>query len=173
MRELPEPAFPASCGNKRSSRRELYDPSTRILVELGEFLPATAYVRAKRVQRVIQASVRDAFEKSELDALLAPTLPQASVGIDAMSEGLSSGAESVLSTFFRQSAVANAIGLPALSVPCGFTDDRLPVGFQLIGAPFRESTLLAIAERYQMATDWHEQHPDLDGMEHKPGALAR
>jgi Asp-tRNA(Asn)/Glu-tRNA(Gln) amidotransferase A subunit family amidase len=90
-----------------------------------------------------------------------------------MSEGLGSGAGSVLSTFFRQSALANAIGLPALSVPCGFTDDRLPVGFQLIGAPFRESTLLEIAEAYQSATDWHEQHPDLDEMEHEPGALAR
>lgn len=55
----------------------------------------------------------------------------------------------------------NLAGLPAISVPCGFTRAGLPVGLQLIGQPFREADLLAVARHYEQAHDWHTRVPAL------------
>ena len=57
--------------------------------------------------------------------------------------------------------MVNYLGLPALSVPCGFTGNGLPTAFQLIGRPFDEAGLLRAAHRYQQATDWHTREPAL------------
>ena len=54
---------------------------------------------------------------------------------------------------------ANLAGLPAISVPCGFTADRLPIGLQLTGRRFDEATLLRIADAYERETPWHTQEP--------------
>jgi aspartyl-tRNA(Asn)/glutamyl-tRNA(Gln) amidotransferase subunit A len=54
---------------------------------------------------------------------------------------------------------ANFTGLPAISIPCGFTRDGLPIGLQLIGRAFDETTLLRIAFSYESANDWRERHP--------------
>ena len=61
----------------------------------------------------------------------------------------------------RNTKVVNYLGLPALSVPCGFTGNGLPTAFQLIGRPFDEAGLLRAAHRYQQATDWHTREPAL------------
>ena len=55
----------------------------------------------------------------------------------------------------------NLAGLPAISIPCGFTGGGLPIGLQLIGRPFDEAGLLAIARHYEQAHDWHDQHTAL------------
>jgi Asp-tRNA(Asn)/Glu-tRNA(Gln) amidotransferase A subunit family amidase len=53
----------------------------------------------------------------------------------------------------------NGLGLPAISVPCGFTQDGLPIGLQIIGAAGDETRVLALAHAYEQATDWHERRP--------------
>jgi len=53
-------------------------------------------------------------------------------------------------------------GLPAMSMRCGFTMAGLPIGLQIIGAPFAESTILALAHAYEQATQWHRRHPPLN-----------
>ncbi|MBV9616571.1 MAG: hypothetical protein JO031_14045 [Ktedonobacteraceae bacterium] len=53
----------------------------------------------------------------------------------------------------------NLSGLPAISCPCGFTSDRLPIGLQIAGKPFEEATVLRIAHAYQQLTDWHREVP--------------
>jgi aspartyl-tRNA(Asn)/glutamyl-tRNA(Gln) amidotransferase subunit A len=58
-------------------------------------------------------------------------------------------------------ALPPLVGLPALSVPCGFSDDGLPVGMQLIGRAFEESTLFRIGHGYQRLTTWHLKAPSL------------
>jgi aspartyl-tRNA(Asn)/glutamyl-tRNA(Gln) amidotransferase subunit A len=55
---------------------------------------------------------------------------------------------------------ANLAGIPGVSVPCGFTRDRLPVGFQLLGRMFDEATVLRAADAYERATAWHREIPD-------------
>jgi aspartyl-tRNA(Asn)/glutamyl-tRNA(Gln) amidotransferase subunit A len=54
---------------------------------------------------------------------------------------------------------ANLAGLPAISIPCGFAGDRLPVGLQLTGRMFDEATILRAADAYERLTDWHTQTP--------------
>jgi len=54
---------------------------------------------------------------------------------------------------------ANLAGLPAISIPCGFTDERLPVGFQMTGRTFDEATLLRVADAHERLTDWAQQSP--------------
>jgi len=53
----------------------------------------------------------------------------------------------------------NRFGLPALSLPCGFSDDGLPIGLQVVGPYFGESVVLTTAFAYQQSTDWHHRHP--------------
>jgi len=67
----------------------------------------------------------------------------------------------VRAELLRMTRPANLTGLPALSVPCGFTRDGLPVGLQLIGPRRSEARLLAIALAYEEETDWHARHPAL------------
>jgi aspartyl-tRNA(Asn)/glutamyl-tRNA(Gln) amidotransferase subunit A len=59
----------------------------------------------------------------------------------------------------RNTKVVNYLGLPAISVPCGFTGNGLPTAFQLIGRPLSEATLMQVAHRYQKVTDWHARSP--------------
>jgi aspartyl-tRNA(Asn)/glutamyl-tRNA(Gln) amidotransferase subunit A len=58
-------------------------------------------------------------------------------------------------------AVGNACGLPAIALPCGFGKDHLPVGFQIVGAPYDEATLLDLGDLYQSRTDFHRQRPPI------------
>jgi aspartyl-tRNA(Asn)/glutamyl-tRNA(Gln) amidotransferase subunit A len=53
----------------------------------------------------------------------------------------------------------NLAGLPALSVPCGFTSDNLPVGLQIVGRPFGEETVLKVGHAYEQSTPWHTKRP--------------
>ena len=55
----------------------------------------------------------------------------------------------------------SATGLPGVSLPCGFSNDNLPIGFQLTGRMFDEATLLRVADAYERATDWHRRVPSL------------
>ena len=55
----------------------------------------------------------------------------------------------------------NLTGLPAVSVPCGFSEDGLPVGFQIAGQAFADSTVLNVAFAYEQATKWHTMHPEI------------
>ena len=100
------------------------------------------YIRALRVRTLLQQGWRDLFN-SGLDAVLAPTLPNvaARVGQDAFDRwGVT---EAVIDSYVRTSAPGNLTGLPAMSVPCGFSDG-LPIGAQIIGRPYDEATVLRI-----------------------------
>src|SRR5690606_38713899 len=61
----------------------------------------------------------------------------------------------------RNTKIANYLGLPAISVPCGFTRNGMPTAFQLLGRPLSEGTLMRAAHHYQMATDWHMRSPTM------------
>jgi aspartyl-tRNA(Asn)/glutamyl-tRNA(Gln) amidotransferase subunit A len=85
------------------------------------------------------------------DALIAPTLPIVATPVAEVDESTTP-----LATFTR---AANYLGACALSLPAGFSADRLPIGVQLIGAPFAEATLIRIGRAFQHVTDWHRRRP--------------
>jgi aspartyl-tRNA(Asn)/glutamyl-tRNA(Gln) amidotransferase subunit A len=138
-----------------------YDPRTRVMIELGELIPATHYVMAQRARRVLRDRVRSTFERFRLDALVAPTLPMPTVPVEDLNLVLNDASgESPGSSFFRHCVAANVIGIPALSVPAGFSATGLPIGIDLFGRPLQERTLFQIGRAYEVAHDWHQRVPE-------------
>jgi aspartyl-tRNA(Asn)/glutamyl-tRNA(Gln) amidotransferase subunit A len=84
-------------------------------------------------------------------ALLTPTLPIVAEVLDSVDE-----ATTPLAAFTR---AANYLGACALSLPAGLSRDGLPIGLQLMGAPFAEATLVTLGRAFQRATDWHARRP--------------
>jgi aspartyl-tRNA(Asn)/glutamyl-tRNA(Gln) amidotransferase subunit A len=95
------------------------------------------------------------------DALLCPTTPIAAKPLAAADEDLETYlAHNLL--YLRNTTVGNILGLCALSVPCGFTSEGLPIGLMIYGAGFSEDLILQVGHAYQEATDWHRRVPPLD-----------
>ena len=141
-------------------RGERYVRETRAMVEVGELLLATAYVRAQKVRSVIRDRVRTAFELHRLDAIVAPSVPQTTMPVEQLSVDLTGKTiEGALSGFIHHNFLANVIGIPSLSIPVGFDSDRLPIGMQVCGRPFGEGTILRIGDAFQTSTTWHRSHP--------------
>ena len=111
------------------------------------------YLKAQQVRRLIADDFRRAYEKC--DVIMGPTAPSAAFPIGAKSDD---PVEMYLNDIFT--VAANLTGAPAMSIPCGFTAAGLPIGLQLQGDYFSEARLVAIAHRYQQATDWHQRVPD-------------
>lgn len=141
-------------------RGEHYTDDVRVLLEAGEVVLATQYIKVLRVRTLVKEAFRQAFDG--LDGMLCPTLPATAAAVSQQGFHFPSGAQkSVIDAYVGHSAPANVTGLPALSVPCGFDDDGLPVGLQIIGRPFDESTVLRIGQAYESATDWSDRRPPL------------
>jgi aspartyl-tRNA(Asn)/glutamyl-tRNA(Gln) amidotransferase subunit A len=96
-----------------------------------------------------------------VDAVLAPVSPAAAPTILETDVGNSLDAEAMIQRVTRFTRPINYLGLPALSIPTGFTASKLPIGMQLIGRPFDEATVLTIGAAFQRATDFHTQCPEL------------
>jgi aspartyl-tRNA(Asn)/glutamyl-tRNA(Gln) amidotransferase subunit A len=110
------------------------------------------YLQAQKVRRLIARDFARAFERC--DVLMGPVAPSTAFPIGAK---VDDPVQMYLGDIFT--VPASLAGLPGLSVPCGFDGKGLPVGLQLMGDYFSEARLLAIAERYQQATDWHLRVP--------------
>jgi aspartyl-tRNA(Asn)/glutamyl-tRNA(Gln) amidotransferase subunit A len=144
------------------TKLEDYHPGTRLMLELGELIPATHYVLVQQVRTRIRDAVRRTFGEQRLDCLIAPTIPVTAPRLDQLSVDLvDESAEGALSTLVHHEYPANVTGLPALSVPCGFSQAGLPIGFQVMGRPLQEATLFQIGQAYETVTPWHTRKPDL------------
>jgi len=142
-------------------RKAQYERSTRVMIELGELIPATHYVTAQRARRVLRDRVRTAFEMFRLDALVAPTIPMPTVPVEELNLDLTDGSgESPGSSFFRHCVAANVVGVPALSIPGGFSSSGLPIGIAVWGRPMQEQMLFRVARAYEAQHDWHTRVPE-------------
>jgi aspartyl-tRNA(Asn)/glutamyl-tRNA(Gln) amidotransferase subunit A len=141
-------------------RPDDYQPDVRLFLEAGELVPATRYIQALRVRQVMKDAWRRLFD--QVDAIIAPAVAAPATKIGQETVTWSDGTEEPITPLFvRLSAPANVTGLPAMAVPCGFTQAGLPVGFQAIGRPFDEVTVIRIGDAYQRLTDWHTRAPAL------------
>ncbi|TWP38529.1 amidase [Leekyejoonella antrihumi] len=144
------------------TKADLFEPDVRALLEAGELVYATDYIRALRARELIKQGWREMFEMDGIDALLAPTLPATAVKTnDPVVHWPDGTDESAIDAYVRASAPGNLTGLPALSVPCGFDRQGLPIGMQIIGRPFDEPGVLRIGSVFEAATDFANRMPGL------------
>jgi aspartyl-tRNA(Asn)/glutamyl-tRNA(Gln) amidotransferase subunit A len=131
------------------------DPWVRKRTVGGKSISAADYIDETAARRATAGAFADWMRGRE--ALLTPTLPIVAPPIDQADE-----ATTPLATFTR---AANYLGACALTLPAGFSSEGLPIGAQLIGAPFADATLVRMGRAFQRATDWHLRRPDLSGFE--------
>ena len=112
------------------------------------------YLKAQKVRGLIKKDFEEAFKKC--DAIITPTLPTTAFKIG---EKTQDPLQMYLTDIFTIST--NLAGLPALSLPCGFDSEGLPIGMQIIGKHFDEATILRLGFAYEQATEWHKRKPEL------------
>jgi aspartyl-tRNA(Asn)/glutamyl-tRNA(Gln) amidotransferase subunit A len=135
-------------------------PAVRARLEVGFHLTAHDYLQALRLRtRYARAFVAEVF--AEVDALAAPVIPEPAPALDAVKAGTVDEVVTRMGRFSRLTRPFNALGLPALSVPCGFSRDGRPLALQIVGRPFDEATALRLGHAYERATDWVTRRPAL------------
>ncbi len=136
---------------------ELYGPGFRQRIRHGHFVLATQYLNAQRARGILIDEAREAL--SQADVLLSPTSPIPAQRFDQETLQWPGGSESTRMAMARLTRPFNVTGLPAISLPCGFTAGGLPIGLQVVGRAFDEATVLRIAHAYERATEWHVRRP--------------
>jgi aspartyl-tRNA(Asn)/glutamyl-tRNA(Gln) amidotransferase subunit A len=141
------------------TRAQGFGPEVKRRIMLGTYVLSAGYydayyLKAQQVRTLIRQDYETAF--SHVDVLAMPTSPVPPFKIGERAED---PLQMYLADIFTVSAPL--AGLPALSVPCGFTSDRLPVGLQLTGRRFDEATLLKVADAYERDTEWSIRVPPL------------
>lgn len=134
----------------RSAAHE-FGTDIRGQLRLAEFVSARQYLRALRIRAVVQKEIE--LMLRDVDVLVTPTTS----AMPTRSDGTTSAESLVL--FARNMRPFSMPGLPAISVPAGFSSERLPIGLQFIGQPFDEATILRAARAYERATPWHTKVP--------------
>ncbi|TCT01674.1 amidase [Aquabacter spiritensis] len=140
------------------ARPEEYGAQVRARLENGFAIPAVTYLEALGWRGPALAAHLDAV--AGLDAVLAPGAPMPAPTIAETDLGGAPDAEAMIQRLTRFTRPVNYLGLPAVSVPAGFTAAGLPVGLQLIGRPFEEAVLLSIGAAFQRETDFHTRLPE-------------
>jgi aspartyl-tRNA(Asn)/glutamyl-tRNA(Gln) amidotransferase subunit A len=141
------------------TRSQGFGPEVKRRIMLGTYVLSAGYydayyLKAQQVRTLVRRDYERAFE--QVDAVVMPTNPMPAFKIGEKSEDPLS---LYLTDVFTVSA--NLAGLPALSVPCGLTPNKLPIGLQLTGKPFDEATLLRVGDSYERETNWWKACPSL------------
>jgi aspartyl-tRNA(Asn)/glutamyl-tRNA(Gln) amidotransferase subunit A len=140
-------------------RREDFGADVLALLDQGRLLPATDYINAQRLRRLMRGQFHRVFGR--VDCLFTPTTPSAAPRIGQRTLEFDGVEEDVRLASTRLVRAVNVLGLPALSLPCGFNGQGLPLGLQIIGRPFDEALLFRVAAALEDATDFHEREPAL------------
>lgn len=140
------------------TRREDYSLSAVNRFEAGFHIPATQYLDTLRLRG---SMLRDFVERvfGKVDIVHMPVLGIPVPTIEETEIRSTERVPELMERITRYTRWVSILGLPAISVPCGFSSSGLPIAFQLLGRPFSERTLLRAAHAYQQATDWHRRAP--------------
>ena len=140
------------------SRAEGFGPEVKRRIILGTYVLSSGYydayyLRAQKVRTLIRRDFLEAYK--QVDAIVTPTSPT-----PAFRKGEKAANPLAMYLSDIYTIGVNLAGLPGISIPCGFTKGGLPIGLQVIGQPFKETELLAIAGAYEAGADWRRRHPD-------------
>jgi aspartyl-tRNA(Asn)/glutamyl-tRNA(Gln) amidotransferase subunit A len=154
-----EEGMPPMVRMMMASRAEGFGAEVKRRIMLGTFTLSAGYAdqyynKALQVRRKIRGDFDAAFQ--DVDVLLGPTSPTPAF---KLGERTTDPLQMYLSDIYT--ITANLAGIPGISVPCGLTRENLPIGMQLLGAPFAEEKLLRIARVFERETDWHLKRPEM------------
>ena len=135
---------------------QIYEP-VRQRLEAGLFISAAEYLRAQQARTIFDHQGRRLLD--DVDLLAGPTEPVTAPEIMASKVMAGEQEVGVVGALTQYTRPYNINGFPAISVPCGFSDENMPIGLQLAGKPFDELTVLRAAHAYEQATDWHTRRP--------------
>ena len=143
-------------------QRDDYPPDVATFLQHGEVMLATDYINARRYRRRFGLEMRRFYDRHQVDLLITPTVP-VTAGAAGQTDYRSDDGlvEDLVWASVRCAFPFNMTGQPALTVPCGFDDAGLPIGLQIAGRPWAESTVLRVGHAFQQATDWHTRRPAL------------
>ncbi|MEO8100527.1 MAG: amidase family protein [Acidobacteriota bacterium] len=134
---------------------DLYQPFTRDrIIQFAADIKPPPYANALRQTNLLRREIRKVFLTMVL--LITSTMPNPAES--------SADAKTFDPVGLQNSSPFNIFGLPTISVPCGITKSGLPIGLQISGAPWAESTVLSLARAYERATEWHKKRPKLGSM---------
>lgn len=131
-------------------RPDGYGDDVRAALEAVSLVPATTYINAQRMRRLLIEETRAVL--SEVDVLVSPTTERTAPTIVEGDPG---------ARLVHLTAPYDVTGIPAISVPCGVDDGGLPIGLMIGGRHFDEGTLCRVAHAYEQATEWHRRRPPL------------
>ena len=134
--------------------RALYQPGVMARFEANSNVPLEAYISARSRMIVARKTIHEAF--SDFDVFIAPTVAMPAHRIE---DALNNPPDELL--IIRNTIHFNTLGIPAISTPCGFTSEGLPIGLQIIGPPLGESRVLALAHAFESATQWSDMRAPL------------
>lgn len=143
----------------KNTRAEGFGPEVKRRIMLGTFSLSSGYYdayykKAQKIRTLIKKDFEDVFQK--YDVIIGPTTPTPAFKIgEQLADPLTMYANDILTI------PVNLAGVPGISVPCGFSKEGLPLGLQLIGKHFDESTIYRAAHAFEQATDYHKQFPTL------------
>jgi len=137
-----------------------YTEQTRESLLKGQHIPAIDYLQAQHERRLFSSAVRAVMQ--EVNALVLPTIPIPAFPVEQIGQEIAIDGvmEDTTSALLRLTRAFNLAGLPAITLPCGFTANGLPIGLQVAGKPFEEAMILRVAHAYQLLTDWHRREID-------------
>jgi aspartyl-tRNA(Asn)/glutamyl-tRNA(Gln) amidotransferase subunit A len=146
-----------------AKHRHDYGPTVLYRTLAGQFVLARDYSKALKVQRLIKEDYARVLQ--DVDFLVTPAAPVVAWRIDTETVVVGGAAHPVrgpgAGITSRCTSPSNATGLPAMSIPCGFTPAGLPIGLQLIGRPFEEARLFQVAHGYETVAPGHKRRPTL------------
>jgi aspartyl-tRNA(Asn)/glutamyl-tRNA(Gln) amidotransferase subunit A len=141
-----------------SKTPELYHPDTLKRLKSGKDITTADYDSARRKLDEFRRSAASLFKN--VDLMVTPTTPVPPFTISELLGDLEQLRAKELITV-RNTRPFNFLGLPTISIPCGFTRSGLPIGLQVSGKPGGEATVLSLAYAYERATEWHKSRPSL------------
>jgi aspartyl-tRNA(Asn)/glutamyl-tRNA(Gln) amidotransferase subunit A len=133
---------------------ELYLPETLRRIRKGEAITAPEYIQCRRDLEAARRGIAHRF--ADVDVLITPTMPMPAPAIADLKSDPEALRPAELK-LLRNTRPFNVWGLPAISVPCGFTQRGLPIGLQIAGPPWREDLVLRLAHAYEQSTAWHKR----------------
>ena len=136
---------------------QMPDERQKAGLRAGLEMPAKDYLTAMRIRRIIQEKIGKVF--LEVDVILSVSRSGPASGINEPLDRSATPPAGAPAGNTALIAAGNLAGLPALSLPCGFTADNLPLAVQLVGRPFDELTLITLGREFQKLTDWHRKRP--------------